>query len=403
MYIKKRLLGAFIAAGFAAATVNAARTDRYKLDQGSFTFDAYDTLGIADDSADPLDEGTGFIPYFYNTLGSEDESVVMSFLGTYPKALKLNTEDDTINFKVKDKTNLDKLEIPQSEEVYIETTMQFVLSDDDPLDFGDAKIALWVNAESNLVIRHGMPIWDGEYIVPGDAAPTNTVTDIKIEPGEWYPVKITMQGYDVIGNNSYVSQMFEVQVGNQVVISANADNDWVAKLYDALEYDVEPVAEGGTWFLSALAIGSPTNKGVMNSLAFKGTGAISSLAVTREPVYAVNVVTECAVAGAPTIELTVNSILSDGPFTYGTEVTASYTADSDYTFMGWLVTTNGQNLSYSIVNDTTITFIVYADTKVTAVFNYVGGAGVPTDYDNIPGGYTEDEVCMVAILRSSVW
>ena len=79
--------------------------------------------------------------------------------------------------------------------VYVDTLMKFTPSEDDP-EVTDpyVKLALFVNASSNLVLRHSYFDNDaGIYVVTNSVFDADSDTPIEIDPEKWYRLTIKMQ------------------------------------------------------------------------------------------------------------------------------------------------------------------------------------------------------------------
>lgn len=138
--------------------------------------------------------------------------------------------------------------------VWVDTLIKFTASEDAPSssDLTDAKAAVYVDANSNLVVYHGV---DGED-------PTNTVIGA-ISTNDWHRLTIYLGGHP--GTMGHAA--FKVLVDGTVVTSDKAYT----------EEGAEPEA-GGTWFYSA------ATDTTISSVAFKGTGKVDELVVTDEEV-----------------------------------------------------------------------------------------------------------------------
>ena len=153
--------------------------------------------------------------------GAGDASTIQLFEGSYTantrpiddgnaklQALKLETEGQTLTRYIAfeatpdpddDEAKTQPTTIPVSAAsgpVYVDTLMKFTPSEDDPevTDPG-VKLALFVNANSNLVLRHS-------YYLDGNYYPTNSIFEGNlINPEQWYRLTIKMQyhsSYDAI-------------------------------------------------------------------------------------------------------------------------------------------------------------------------------------------------------------
>jgi len=151
--------------------------------------------------------------------GAGDASTIQAFDGTYAagrpitnanaqaQALKLETEGQTLTryvaFTQDDGAGSDgipvttpaNIDVTAELPVYVDTLMKFTPSEDDPeVTDTNIKLALFVNVNSNLVLRHSY--YDGSgYVV------TNSIfTDLGvINPEQWYRLTIKMQYHGSYG------------------------------------------------------------------------------------------------------------------------------------------------------------------------------------------------------------
>ncbi len=402
MYIKKQLVSALMVTSLAAG-VAFAQT-RYELNQGPFTLSASDEGATI--VAAPGPAGDGQLPYFVAVTQSggdqNDVSTVENFGDCY--ALKLNTEGDTLEFKVTDEENAPTsgpIAINPGEEIYVQTRMQFVPSEDKPGDAEtadvNAKIALWVNAQSNLVVRHGRPIfYQGEgdlwFYETGSVDITDSVVlndgePVFIDPTLWYNVKIILRN-EVLEGAECLQQAFQIYIGESDPLltgSANAMSDaWVSQLDEASLFGrVASPDMNGAWFLSCLPARDSTSMDstveVLDNLSFKGTGAIASIALSTMPLCDVTALAKYFDEGDPlTLMSGGGSVsVSASPVAANTTVIISYTADNaNYTFDHWLV--NGTPTEAGLDDEPgTISVVITAATEVVAVFQYAGVTPTP--------------------------
>ena len=396
MYINKHLLHAFAVTGMLAATTMIAhgqRTDRYVLGdpvQGFTSADAGQIVGTADDVL-----SSAIVPNFYSETGSLDDSIVELVGGEW--ALKLNTEGSVIEQKLNDAAVsgsgfINKL----AEDIYINTRMQFVASEDPPsfTETENAKISLYVDkATSNLVIRHGQPvaIYDGDG--PGwGFSPASMGTDVvdtmvecEIDPALWYDVKIVWQS-GMLDSGPLVNA-FQVYINNVPMTTGAANlaleqgafaDDWFDQLNAGCEFSAPndefmAISETGTWFISAdCPLGHNPNK--LASLGFKGTGALASVSVSEVAPVLFTVVQDPLLVGGTIAFDTTSPVLSN------TTVTATATAGQGFVFVStnaWVVlTADGTPVPFVVdANDPAIiTFVVTTNTVVSAPFvAFVGG------------------------------
>ncbi len=86
--------------------------------------------------------------------------------------------------------------------VYVDTLMKFTPSEDDP-EVTDpyVKLALFVNASSNLVLRHSYFDNDaGIYVVTNSVFDADSDTPIEIDPEKWYRLTIEMRSHASYGD-----------------------------------------------------------------------------------------------------------------------------------------------------------------------------------------------------------
>ena len=409
MYINKRLLSAFMATGLVAGFALAQSNDRYLLDSGKHDFNAYnvgdgigDQIGAGSLSTELTDENPGAVPIDYFIANSSGERMDVSTIidgDSEGNVLKLNTDGDIIDFKVTDDAGAlsspnEAISIPIGKEIYIDTRMQFVASEDPPgpeeTEGADAKIALWVNADTNLVVRHGKPNiipngsnWYYPNITIVDTVVSNSGTAVAIVPDTWYNVKILLR--NEVFTAGGVQQAFQVYIDEALVDSEdNAVGDsWALELDDASEGDAETHPTiGGTWFLSCLnyndAVTGNDTVEILDSLSFKGTGAIASISLYTEPpvMFTITpVATDGSIQFSPSI---------GGGVEADTLLTATAVPDPGYDFTGWEVFVTGDagtTIGYSTIDSTSISFTV--TTNITVVANFTQGSDTPYTVDVI--------------------
>lgn len=173
----------------------------------------------------------------------------------HQKVLKLNTEGGTLA------ASLDTTATAfSSQDIYVDTMVNMVISEDDPsfTEITDAKVAVFANATSNLVIRHGM--FDGEDNIYA----TNSETAVVVDPEAWYRLTITLKReYITVKSANY--SMFQVYLDGVLVTSENTYED--------------------DWFLAAVDTGTQ-DYDILTAVAFQGTGFIDDLVVTRADPFA---------------------------------------------------------------------------------------------------------------------
>jgi hypothetical protein len=223
--------------------------------------------------------------------------------------------------------------------VYIDTLIKFTPSEDDPvIDTSDVKVALYVNAQSNLVVVHSMyAAPPGDYSVIPE---TNSVI-AAVNPDQWY--RLTMKVIQD-GSETFTS----IWLDGNLIMHTNA-------------FDLAG-SNGGTLFRSVEA-GLP----MIEKVSFQGTGLLDELVVSDEaPYYApitVAEITLVAQGGAVTFDPV-------GPVNSGDTVTM--TATDDWKVIASIagpVDEAGMVQAESI----TTTLTASASCTVTAVVDYAQG------------------------------
>lgn len=389
MHITKCLLRSLTVLGIGAVAVFAQRTDYYTLGSGVVSFDTLDEETVT----------SGLIPYFYteNMESSIDESEV-GLIGDMNDPLKslygikLNTEGDTVQMRLTE-TNTPNLwnGINFGEKtIYIDTMMQFVPSEDPPGpgETTEAKLALYVDAAtSNLVIRHGMPLytdglglvtdeWDiGLWMERGAPDVIDTIVSGRmIETGTWYNVKVVLQ--DCYDESVGAVQAFQVYIDGVAVTGAFGD-DWATEAIDAIN-SVGPmvVDPAGTWFLSAASSGASSagfaDYRVLETLSFKGTGAVADISIYETPTYTITLDVETSGGGTGgtvtfhTIDGTDTNLLANlTEIAAGTEIMITVVTNPTYQI---------DSLTLDEVDFANGgTFVINSDVIVEVVFSPVGG------------------------------
>jgi hypothetical protein len=161
-----------------------------------------------------------------------------------------------------------------SADVYVDTLVQFVLSEAAPtIDTSELKVALYVNAESNLVVVSSM------YTDPPtlDWTPIETnsiITSVgPIDPAQWYRLSMRVT-YDA------PDTLTDIYLDGTLITHANA-------------YDIDNVVNGGSSFLSIDATYTD-----IDSISFAGTGMLDELVVSdTAPVFGTPTVIQLVFAG----------------------------------------------------------------------------------------------------------
>lgn len=178
---------------------------------------------------------------------------------THFQVLRLNTEGGVLSANLDTAGDATAFSVNP---IYVDTMVNFVISEDDPSFAGmdDVKIAVFANASSNLVIRHG--VFDETF---DTLLPTNSVTGLVVDPAEWYRLTITLK-FISIAETLQSHPVFKVFLNGTAV---EHENDY------------------GTsgWLLSAVDIDKGGHD-LLTAVSFQGTGYIDDLVVTRDDPFA---------------------------------------------------------------------------------------------------------------------
>jgi hypothetical protein len=192
---------------------------------------------------------------------------------THSQILKLNTEGSTLTNDF-GATNIN------GQTIYLDTLIQFVPCDTTPDRLTSAsgiKAAVYMNADSNLVIHHGMiNTANGQF-----AGTTNNITTAILNPADWYRVTIVFDAtYTPVADISPI-EMFQVRTNGIVIVSTNAyDDNWKALRDAAKVTGIFPTpSTTGTWFRSAVTQGVSSRK--LQGVGLLGTGYLDDLVVTN--------------------------------------------------------------------------------------------------------------------------
>jgi hypothetical protein len=145
--------------------------------------------------------------------------------------------------------------------VYVDAMFQFAMSDIDLVASSlpnDTKIAIYANNSSNLVIRHGMLVVEGEdsvYVVTNSEIDTVALLGALIDPTNWYRVTVKLSSS---GDPDYYVQA-RVQVNSHTVTHANAPGDL---------------------FLTAMLAGKTDSN--LRLVSFMGNGFLDDVVITRD-------------------------------------------------------------------------------------------------------------------------
>ncbi len=250
--------------------------------------------------------------------------------------LNLETEGNTLSRAV---TNV--LDISAAP-VYVDTLIQFTPSEDEPvIDTVDVKVALYVNAQSNLVVVH--KVYDAEI---ENSWQTNSVIDsITIDPSAWYRLSIKVDGF--LGDQL---ESVKIYLDGNLLTHANA-------------YDDNFVLGAGSNFLNIQA-----DKDI-NYISFQGTGSLDELVVSDEmPIF-----TSTPVAIMLTLVANDANVSFDpaGPVESGTEVTITA---ADWYRIASVTGPVNEDLSGAVAQPSfVVTLTAAASCSVTATSAQVSG------------------------------
>ena len=186
--------------------------------------------------------------------------------------------------------------------------VKFSVFEDDPADFGDAKIAVWVktvqeeNGETEAV-NHLMISTAAldEYFA---TTLTNIDTEVEVDVADWHQLKITaIKAGDLDGD---VIPGFIVELDGEVI--AKADGLFPAEGFTPTAQGAELIAVNKL-FPSMIAVGLG-GSGTLQGVAFKGTGAIDDITVAAADVYTPSPTGVAAIGdtGYLTIEAAIDAV-----------------------------------------------------------------------------------------------
>jgi len=325
--------------------------------------------------------------------GAGDASTIQAFEGTYEngrpitndnakaQALKLETEGQTLTRYVAfenindgsttegiPETQPVTIPVTASEPVYVDTLMKFTPSEDDPEVTDDKiKLALFVNVNSNLVLRH--KYYDVDLLPNAGYVTTNSVfTDLgEINPEQWYRLTIKMQYHD-----SYAAMQAWLWLDGTPLTHYNGEVD-------------ENNLHGGPIFYAI------NDAQTLSQVSFQGTGYVDDLVVARE-------ITSFAGQAGLTLTLAFNDdvldVLVDGqPVQPNAEVADGATLE--ITAVDWyqINSVTGDGITYTGTTGElegestgTISADVAGRTATIDASQYTGSipTGLPGAYANIP-------------------
>ncbi len=140
--------------------------------------------------------------------------------------------------------------------VYLDTLIKFTPSEDDPeITDSNIKIAVFVNVNSNLVVRHKYT--DGFTFIP-----TNSVFEGlgPIDPNDWHRLTLKL-AYSDTGDNGFYSPMFEIWFDGDRLTHANGA--------------VNTTTYSGGGYFFPLKDGDVT----LSQVSFQGTGYVDDLVI----------------------------------------------------------------------------------------------------------------------------
>jgi hypothetical protein len=215
--------------------------------------------------------------------GAGDASTIQAFDGTYAngrpitnanaqaQALKLETEGQTLTryvaFTQDDGsssggvplTTPASIDVTAVSPVYVDTLMKFTPSEDDPeVTDPNIKLALFVNVNSNLVLRH--KYYDVNLLPNAGYVTTNSVfTDLgEINPEQWYRLTIKMQY-----NTGFGAMQAWLWLDGTPLTHYNGEVD-------------ENNLHGGPIFYTI------SDAQTLSQVSFQGTGYVDDLVVARD-------------------------------------------------------------------------------------------------------------------------
>lgn len=249
--------------------------------------------------------------------------------------LNLETEGNTLSRVV----NVDIADVGI---VYVDTLIQFTPSEDEPvIETEDVKVAMYVNAQSNLVVVHKC-FTDDEALDPYET--NSVVTSIgPIDPEAWYRVSLEIKNLYPEGS-MYATKIY---IDGEPISHENGYTDEFAK--------------NGEWFFNIAAYN------VISLISFQGTGSLDELVVSDTMPVFPDIVASVMLTLVPTANVTFSPV---GPVESGTEVTI--TAADWYRIAS--VTGQTEDLSAAAGEKfITATLTADADTDVTVTVAQVSG------------------------------
>jgi len=198
-----------------------------------------------------VDGGTVTTNYLWVAQGLDESKIVSDttsaeYVGQRPMTadknlvLELATEGNTLTRHVIGDGSVTGQTFA-SANVYVDTLIKFTPSEDTPTISNDVKVAVYVNANSNLVVYHG---------IEGPAVTNSVFTNISISPTNWYRLTIQMIYVDPLS-------VCKVYLNSELLTHENA------------------LGDDDDMFLTAAA------GNTLSAVAFQGTGWVDELSVAN--------------------------------------------------------------------------------------------------------------------------
>jgi len=248
--------------------------------------------------------------------------------------------------------------------IYVDTLIKFTPSEDDPeITDGLIKIAMFVNVNSNLVVRH-KTTYDGGF----NYVTTNSVFESlgKINPDQWYRLTIKLSGPALFNPDP----AFQVYLDGTMLTHANGlTSEW---------------GLDGSYFLMM------HQDTTLSQISFQGTGAVDELVVADT--------VDLTPPSSLTLTLSFNDALLDvfidgNPVANNDSIASGATLNINAIDWYQIEGVTGTGITYtgttgSLVNVSTgdITADEAGRTATIAAVQYTGTipTGLPGDYANVP-------------------
>lgn len=240
--------------------------------------------------------------------------------------------------------------------------VKFSAFEDDPADFGDAKIAVWVktvqeeNGETPAVnhLMISTAALDSDNF---SATPMNIDTEVPVNVADWHQLKITaIQAATVSdGESALPVPGFVVELDGVVIAKADGLFPAVDGIYTA---QGAALIAANKLFPSMIAYNETADAGTLRGVAFKGTGAIDDITVAAADPYTppTTDVAEINGTGYETIEAAIEAVQANETIKLLADLTATVIvpAGKNFTldFNGFGLTTN-----WGIQNCGTLTIV----------------------------------------------